>query len=113
MQQSNSNSLNSLHCVVIQIFFCILVASFTLYFYIDKQNDLTELRLAVPELAKEVKLIQEENIRLQYEIDHFESPIHLMELARKAEFGHLKYPHIDKIIILPEGIIPQDDKERP
>lgn len=99
---------DSLKCTVIQIFICIITASLTLYFYIDKQNELTQLRLSVPALTKEVKQIHEENIRLQYEIDQFESPIHLMELARKPEFGHLKYPNLDQIVILPEGIIPAE-----
>jgi cell division protein FtsL len=88
-----------------KIFICIFVAALTVYLYIDRQNDLTQLRLTIPMLAKEVKQIQEENIRLQYEIDQFESPIHLLEIARKPEFGHLKYPHLDQVIIL-EGHAP-------
>lgn len=84
----------------LQIFVCIFAAGIALYSYIDKQNALTELRIAIPVLAKEVKGIQEENIRLQYEIDRFESPIHLMELARKPEFGHLKFPYSPDVIIL-------------
>lgn len=90
----------------IKIFFCIFISSFTIYLYIAKQNELTELRLEIPVLGKEVKRIQEENIHLQYEINQFESPIHLMELARKPEFSHLKYPSLDKILILKEGISP-------
>lgn len=86
----------------LRVFFCILLVGITLYAYIDKQNDLTELRLAIPALAKEVKSIQDENNRLQYEIDYFESPIHLMELLRKPEFGHLKYPYDPDVIVLPE-----------
>lgn len=71
-----------------------------MYAYIDRQNDLTELRLQFPQLAKEVKGIQEENNRLYYEIDRFESPIHLLELSRKPEFGHLKHPYLHDIIII-------------
>lgn len=92
--------------LAIQIFCCILIASSTLYLYIDRQNGLTELRLEIPAVAKELKRIQEKNIHLQYEIDQFESPIHLMELARKPELGHLKYPSLDEIITLKEGTIP-------
>lgn len=76
----------------------------TLFGYIEKQNELTELRLAIPSLAKEVKSLQEENIRLTYEIEHFESPIHLMELMRKPEFSHLKYPFLPDEIFLPQGL---------
>src|SRR5262245_8536307 len=87
----------------IRILICIFATGLTLYAYVDKQNDLTELRLVIPQLAKEVKNIQEENISLQYEIDRFESPIHLLELSRKPEFSHLKFPFVNDITILPES----------
>jgi hypothetical protein len=88
----------------LRIFACIFAAGLTLFGYIEKQNELTELRLAIPSLAKEVKSLQEENIRLTYEIEHFESPIHLMELMRKPEFSHLKYPFLPDEIFLPQGL---------
>jgi cell division protein FtsL len=84
------------------LLFCILVASLSLYLYIDKQNELVELRLTIPALEKEVRAIQEENIRLQYDIDRFESPVHLMELARKPEFSHLTYPYKKDVVIIPQ-----------
>lgn len=102
VQKSNPSFL------LVQVFLCILIAGFTVYAYIDKHNELTELRLAIPALAKEVKQIQEENIRLMYDINQFESPIHLMQLARKPEFGHLKYPYYENEIILLEGKITDD-----
>ncbi len=97
--KSNNKQLH----IIIRMFFCIAAAGIALYSYIDKQNDLTELRLAIPVLAKEVKGIQEENIRLHYEIDRFESPLHLMELMRKPEFSHLKFPYLQDEIFLPKS----------
>lgn len=88
---------------VLRFFTCIFTAALTLFAYIEKQNELTELRLAIPAIAKEVKNIQGENIRLTYEIELFESPIHLMELMRKPEFSHLKYPFLPNEIFLPQG----------
>lgn len=85
---------------VFRLFFCIAIAGLTLFAYIEKQNDLTELRLAIPALAKEVREIQEENIRLIYEIERFESPILLMEMMRKPEFSHLKHPYLNEEIFL-------------
>lgn len=70
------------------------------YLYIDKQNDLIELRMNVRTLTKELREIQENNISLQYEVDRFESPVHLMELAKKPAFSHLKYPYTRDILIL-------------
>lgn len=76
----------------IRLLICIAFAGLVLYKYIDKVNELTELRLSIPILNRELKEIHEKNLELQYAIDCFESPVHLMELARKPEFGHLKYP---------------------
>ncbi len=87
----------------IRLLICISFAGLALYKYIDKLNELTELRLSIPVLAREVKEIHEKNLELQYAIDTFESPLHLMELARKPEFGHLKYPSVNEVIFLPEG----------
>lgn len=89
--------------VAFRVFICIVVAGVSLFAYIDKQNELTELRLMIPSLTKEVKSIQEENIRLKYEIERFESPIHLMELMRKPEYSHLKYPYLSEEIFLPKA----------
>ena len=79
---------------------CIFFAGLIFYGLIKKQNTLTELRLAIPVLKKQVRLIEQENTRLQYQIDCFESPIHLMELAGKPEFSHLKLPYVEDIMTI-------------
>ena len=89
---------------IIRLFACLFAFSLCLYAYMDKQNELTEMRIALPVLNKKVKALQEENIRLQYEVDRFKSPAHLMELARHPEFGYLKYPLLKDVVMLPEGI---------
>lgn len=88
-----------------RLLICILFAGLIGYKYIDNLNELTELQLSLPALAKEVKEINEKNLELQYEIEQFESPIHLMELARQPEFGHLKHPSVDEVIFLKEASI--------
>jgi hypothetical protein len=82
----------------IRLLLCISVAGLTLYKSVDKHNELTALRLLIPLLTREVKEIHERNLELQYAINHFESPSHLMELARQPEFGHLKYPFHSDVI---------------
>lgn len=94
----------------IRLLICISCAGLFLYKSIDKLNELTELQLLVPVLAREVKEIHEQNLELQYAIDSFESPLHLMELARKPEFGHLKYPSIDEILILKENPVSSEEE---
>ncbi|MBS4167299.1 MULTISPECIES: hypothetical protein [unclassified Neochlamydia] len=87
--------------LIIKLFICVVLAGLVLYTYIFKQNELTELRMAIPSLAKEVRTIHEENNRLKYEIDQFESPIHLMELMRMPEFSALKFAYNSQVIVLP------------
>lgn len=87
--------------LVLRILICIIAAGVTILAYIEKQNELTELRVAIPSIAKEVKVLQEENIRLKYEVDQFESPIHLMELMNRPEFSHLKFPYLNEEVFLP------------
>lgn len=85
-----------------RLLICICSIGFVLYKSIDKVNELTELRLSIPVLNRELQEIKEKNLELQYLIERFESPLHLMELARQPEFGHLKYPSTDVVLVLPE-----------
>lgn len=68
--------------------------------YVSKHNVLTERRMRVPILAKELQAIDEENVRLRFAIEKFENPLNLMEIARKPEFSHLKHPLISEIIVV-------------
>jgi hypothetical protein len=74
-----------------------------LYSYLETQNQLTHLKIHLPEVEKEMKLIREENQRLAYEIDQFENPAHLIELAHCPEYAHLKHPLIKEILTVPEA----------
>jgi hypothetical protein len=90
---------------LIRLFLCIFLFGIYLYLYVDKQNQLTEIRLDIPPLTKEVRAIREEIAKLQYEVDQFESPAHLIGLAQNPEFGHLKHPLIKEILIVEENEI--------
>lgn len=81
-----------------RLLFCIFLLGSVLYIFIEKQNELTELRLEIPQLANALEEIKQENIRLQYEIEQLENPERLMELAQKPEYCHLKQPRLDEII---------------
>lgn len=84
--------------VVCRVFLCIMIAAAFVYAYINQQNEIMELRLKIPSVQKELKLVEEENVRLLYEIDRFQHPMHLMELLREPEFSHLKYPKTNEVI---------------
>ena len=79
--------------VSIRILLCMLIAVGFVYSYMDKQNALIEVRLMIPSTMKELRAIQEENVRLRYEIARFESPMNLLELIKQPEFSHLKWPN--------------------
>lgn len=102
-KNANQSRYKCFNRLLIRLFICIFFAGLMLYKYIDKLNALTELRLSVPALAKEVKEIHEKNLELQYEIEQFDNPLRLLELLRTPEFEYLKYPSLDKVIQLPES----------
>lgn len=87
--------------LLIQLVVCIVASGITLYAIVENRNRLTELRVAIPALNAEVKAILEENTRLEYQLDCFENPVRLLQLARQPQFGHLRYPTSDAVIILP------------
>ncbi len=92
--------------MLVQVLACIGLGGGLLYHYVDEQNKITRLRLAIPQLAKEIRDIQEQNTQLQYHIDRFESPENLMQLALRPEFGHLRYPTCKEILTVNSGSLP-------
>ena len=83
-----------------RVLFCVFIGGVTLYAYVEKQNQLTRMRLKIPPLEKKVKQLREGNRRLRYEIEQFENPVHLIELLNKPEFGHLKHPNLEEITVI-------------
>lgn len=86
---------------LIKLLACVSCVAFAVYMYINSSNSVMELRLAIPQMQKEVRALHAENERLQYEIDQFESPLHLMELSRKPEFSHMKSSFLQDVIQIP------------
>ncbi len=93
--------------LALKVFFCILVLGVSLYSYIDMQNRLTVQRIYIPQLAQEIRTIEEDTIRLQYEIDAFENPLHLIQLAAQNGLDHLKHPLLSQVVHLKEGVAMQ------
>ncbi len=89
--------------VLVKIGFCLGALSLVLYRHIDEQNQITAMKIALPDRLKELKTIKEETTHLRYEIEQFESPQHLLSLAKKSEHSHLKYPLSKEIIAMHEG----------
>lgn len=90
--------------VFIQLACCIGGFGCCLCSYVNTQNTVTRLRLEIPILSCEINELKEQNDCLKYEIDLFESPQHLMQLARCSEFSHLKYPTLQEVLTLSEAV---------
>lgn len=86
------------------IFCGIFVFGFALYTYVEQQNQVTALKLQLPKIAREIKALQEENTRLQFEIDTFENPDNLLKLAAKPQFAHLQHPLSTDVLMVKEGL---------
>lgn len=89
--------------LLVKLGVCLGMFGGCLYSYLDGQNRVTELKIQLPEMEKQVAVLCEENRRLAYEIERFESPTHLIELAHRPEFRHLKHPLLREILTVPEA----------
>lgn len=96
--------------LLLRLGFCLSVFGVCLYSYLETQNKVTELKIRIPKVDQETKLIREENRRLSYEIDHFQSPSHLIELSRRPELSHLKHPMLNEIMTVPEVLASNDPR---
>lgn len=98
--------------LLIKLCICIFIFSVCLYKYINKINELTLVKLELPKIERQIKVLDEEKEILQYEIDRFENPVHLMELARNPEFSHLKHPLIKDVLKVKEGVALEESIEK-
>ena len=89
---------------MLKMVLCIAFAGGCLYYHLNQQNELTQLKMGISQVEGDLQLIQEENRRLAYEIEQFESSTHLFELARRPEFSHLKHPALQEIVTVSEEI---------
>jgi hypothetical protein len=53
-------------------------------------------------LEKELKIEEAEKRRLELELAIFCSPVRLEEVARKAQYAHLRSPKVDELLTLDE-----------
>jgi hypothetical protein len=91
--------------MLIRLGFCVAVFGWGLFSYLDKQNELAQIKVQLPELEKRLGVIQEENRRMHCEIEGLENPSRLIELVHRPEFGYLKHPLIREILTVPEAML--------
>lgn len=89
--------------ILVRLGICVTLLGLALYSYLQTQHALTHFKIQIPEMEKEITLVQEENRRLAHEISQFQNPSHLMELARRPEYSHLKHPVLKEVLTVPEA----------
>ncbi len=85
-----------------RLLICIFVVALFLYTFINKQNEITELKIHIPKLAKQVRSLQDENALMRFEISRSENPHDLITLSRSPDFSYLKYPRTSDVIVIKE-----------
>ena len=87
-----------------KFFTFILVFGLFLFSYIEEQNKITSLKMKIPKFIKDIEVLENDINKMNYDIDQFENPMNLLELASRCEFSHLKHPLLKNILSLNEGI---------
>ncbi|MCH1430841.1 MAG: hypothetical protein GWP59_09060 [Chlamydiales bacterium] len=90
---------------------CLFALVVVFFSYIQRQNDLTTLRVFIPTRAKVLHDIKEENKRLQYQVDLFYSPSNLLRMSLKPEFGDLDFPYQDEVLLVDRNKVSDEDHE--
>ena len=97
--------------LIFRLLVCLVVSSFCFYKILQKQNLINYYSLHIPKVTKELKVLEEENLKLKFCIDQFESPDHLMQLVKSAPYAHLRFPVVKDVVHLPEGIALKQEGE--
>ncbi|OGN59739.1 MAG: hypothetical protein A3F40_03925 [Chlamydiae bacterium RIFCSPHIGHO2_12_FULL_27_8] len=98
---------------IIKISICLLTFAICLYSYVEKQNELTSIKIEIPKVFSDIENLKEEIKKMQYEVESFENPQYLMQLMQKPQFGHLKHPFVDEVLMLKEGVALFEEKDKP
>lgn len=78
--------------------YCVILTAFFVALYIAYHNRLTEARIRVLALEREVRAEEAKKRRLELYMASFLSPVRLEEVARRAQFSHLRQPSQHDII---------------
>lgn len=71
-----------------------------MYCYVNKQNEITKIRLAIPRTSANLRELKEENVSLSFIIERYESSENLMEIASLPECEGLHYPTVESLVFL-------------
>jgi len=89
--------------ILFRIFLCLGTLFLFAFLSIRKENEITAHRLMIPQMNKEVKVLAEENTRLVFEKERFESPENLLRLASSSQYTTLHFPIATNVPVFPKG----------
>lgn len=81
---------------------CICLFGAFLVRHVQRQNDLTRLRLEIPQIAMQARALEERALQLQEEVGKLQTPKILLEQLDRSEFAHLRAPLPQQIWMLEE-----------
>ena len=85
---------------ILKLAVCILGCTAVSYEHIHELNKLTAMRIQIPQIQQEIAYVNEEIDRLNFEFRSVENPVHLLSLAKNAEFSELRYPLQEEVVVL-------------
>lgn len=85
---------------IAKVAICILGCAAISYEHIHELNKLTAMRIQIPQIVQEIAVVNEEIDRLDFEFQSIENPVHLLYLAKNAEYSDLKYPLEEDILVV-------------
>lgn len=82
------------------LFFTLLTLGGFGYSYLTQQNDLTEMRMEIPELMRDMESLRQEIAVLEYQVEAFQNPRNLLQIAMQNQYRHLKLPRLQEVAFL-------------
>ncbi len=76
---------------------CIALLGTFLIAHVERQNELTRLRLQIPQIHARSCRLKESAMQLQSRVIKSQSPRHLLTLLKRKEFQHLHFPPKDRL----------------
>lgn len=79
---------------------CIVLLGAFLLHHVKRQNELTRLRLEIPQIDMQWRALQERALQIRSTVQSQQTPKALLAKLQRPEFAHLKNPTPDRVWIL-------------
>lgn len=86
---------------LIKLLVCFCALGISLYQLVEEQNRLAALRVALPALEQEVRLLQAEILAMRHLLKGNQAPAKLLKWAKEPAYAHLSFPSEPEILYIP------------